>query len=366
MPTIGFDLQYTNNSNKATLKLIGGISWWKNNAENFTAAVDKAIENGAVDIDCYINSPGGAMFEANEIGNQILRFKGKKYVKLGSLVASAGTIVSSYFDEIEASSNTMYMIHDPISYPEIKHLADYDTDKRIYEHLRNNVIDLYHKLTGLSKSELSTMMEKTTWMNAEEAKKKGFVHKISPIKDTVSTASNVLNEYGYQLPVEVANYIKETTKEEIKKVNMEKIALALGLAKNATEDEMVVAIEKQNKSNSVSETALKTIGLLAASKGLDADTVQEIAKTNYDAALQLVEKHNVTAAQAPPAIPPAVTEKPVQASVADLVAELRKGSASNHSTKTYDDYTASELLKMEADKPDEFEKLFNEKYKTKK
>ena len=53
------------------------------------------------------------------------------------------------------------------------------------------MLGIYSKATGLGKGEIRTMLEKETWMSAEEAIDKGFVH--SKSEDTVAIAASAID-----------------------------------------------------------------------------------------------------------------------------------------------------------------------------
>ena len=145
--------KHFNISNKAgvgQIRIVGEISWWKNGGKDFMRQIDALISGGVTQIEGYINTPGGDMFEANEIGNQIARFSGVKNCTLGALCASAGTTVSTYFDKVTASSNTQYMIHDPLQGVFIQHEDDFESNKKLYLNLRNEAIERYADKTGYS------------------------------------------------------------------------------------------------------------------------------------------------------------------------------------------------------------------------
>ena len=207
----------------AKIKIIGDISWWRNASDEFTRMVDNLLEEGVTDVDGYINSPGGNMFEGNEIRNQFARFPGHKYVKLGALCASAATTISTVFDEIESSLNISYMIHDPMQSAFIQHEEDFESHKKQYIDLRNNAIKCYVNLSkkvkgdnALTEDEVSDMMRKTTWMNADELLEKGLIHKVDTEDDDYmpEDAQDVANRMKFSLPTEVLNKIKDTSGDE--------------------------------------------------------------------------------------------------------------------------------------------------------
>lgn len=279
----GFEIK--NQAGKASIKLIGSISWWRNNSDDFIRQVDDLLSRGFVDLDGYLNTPGGDMIIANEIGNQIARFTGKKTCKLGALCASAGTIVSTYFDTVEASANTQYMIHDPSVQPIIEHLSDFDSNRALYENLLNDALERYHAKTGIAIPELTTMLKNTTWMNAKVAKEKGFVDSISTDKAEMPTdAATLLDKY--KVPDNIKYIITNSITQN---VDMKQIALKLGLPENATEAEILAAIDRQKvASEGATENGIKLLVAMAEKKGFTKERITALAKADFENTLALV------------------------------------------------------------------------------
>lgn len=295
----------SNSGKTAKIKLIGAIDWWDNNSKQFTNQIDQLINSGCTDVELYLNTAGGSMIEANEIGNQIQRFTGKKTVKLGAICASAGTCLSTYFNTVEASANTQYMIHDPSMGIMVEHLSDFDSAKKLYTNLRNDVISRYNKKTKISKEEISNMMTAVTWMEATEAKQKGFVDSISTESDNLFTpdAKNLLNKYK-NVPAEVLNMANQTHLIS-KEMDKTKLTKKLGLEDSASEQEIEQAIENlQNKANQSAQNekqiAIDNLVAKAKEKGLDADTIKNLASKDFESTQKLVESTVNTAIAATP------------------------------------------------------------------
>jgi ATP-dependent Clp protease protease subunit len=348
-----------NKSGKASIKITGEIGWWKTSGENFTQLVDRLLEEGVQDVEGYINTPGGSMFDANEIGNQISRFPGIKSCKLGALCASAGTTLSTYFDTVETASNTQYMIHDPSWSPFIQHLEDWESNKQLYVNLRENAIDRYVAKTGLSREVVSEMMRKTTWMNADTLLEKGFVDSISKEKDSLpDDAQNVLKNMGLEVP-EVLNIAFQNQNQN--KINMSKIAQSLGLPDNSTEDQIVAAIQNKGK-NENADTAMDALVALGKEKGFKEEIIRNLGKADYATTLKMVQD----APAAPKAegegtnTPPAAQDN---VRLTDLVNELRNNSGTNNrSGWTYGDWLKNDyegLNKMQKEDPAKFDQLSN-------
>jgi ATP-dependent Clp protease, protease subunit len=167
---------------EAELWLYGPIAdsqWWGD--EVTPEYFRNELENlGDIDtITVRINSVGGDVFAATAIYTILKDHKATVKVKIDGLAASAATIVAMAGDVISAPANAMLMIHNPLvmmfGYYNANELEKFmDT----LEKVKDAILFAYESKTKLSRDELSAMMDKETWMTAQEAKEKGFVDEI--------------------------------------------------------------------------------------------------------------------------------------------------------------------------------------------
>lgn len=358
----GFDIQAKGNT--AYIKVVGDISWWKNNSENFTRQIDSLLESGATDIEMYINSGGGSTFEANEIGNQVLRFSGKRKAKLGALAASAATMLGTYFEEREVAQNIAFMIHDPLLMPMIEHESDFESAKKLYTDQRNIALDQYEKVFNYTREEISTKMSATTWMNAKELKANGYATAITGEDDTnyPDNLEEVLNTLGVKMPAQLVMQLTKR-KPEIN-TEMKEIALKLGLAENATKEEILMAMDKskeQGKGSPAStaddEPAMKALLMAAKAKGLDTELVKLAAGKDFDKALEMVEKNEGKKSEA---------EDTTRLS--DVVKAIKEGkptdSRDNWSYADFQEKAPKALMEMKEKNFEKFKSLAEAHYKT--
>ena len=88
-----------NQGGKAEIRIVGHIGSWEANSEKFTNEIDQLINSGVQDLDVYINSFGGSVLEANEIINQLRRFKGTKTVQVGSISGKCRILFITIFSQ---------------------------------------------------------------------------------------------------------------------------------------------------------------------------------------------------------------------------------------------------------------------------
>ena len=99
--------------NKAYMRITGVIYDWNNSADEITRKIDEFLAEGIQDVHVYLNGPGGDVFQAAEIENQIQRFPGSKTGTAGALLASAYTKIAISLDSCEQAENGQFMYHKP-------------------------------------------------------------------------------------------------------------------------------------------------------------------------------------------------------------------------------------------------------------
>ncbi len=339
--------QITNKAGTAFIRIIGEISFWKNSSEKFTNAIDALINAGIEDVELYMNSAGGSMFEANEIAIQISRFKGKKTVTLGAIVASAASYLMTYFDKVTAASNTQIMLHDPIQVLKVEHLGDFDSSKKLYENLQNIAIDSYSQKMGLDKEQVSEMMRVTTWLSAKEAKAKGLVDEISSGKEKLpENTAKILTKMNLDtIPETITMEIQNNNSKFQNNNDMKEIIKALGLPKGTTEEQAINAI------NNLKNTAVKAVTELATSKGLKTESIVKLAGTDIENTLKMVLETEIKS----------VEDTATVNTVVQTIENALKGSKPPKE-KSLDEYTPTELEMMAEEVPEKYENLIKKTY----
>lgn len=236
-------VQITQNGNKARVNIIGNISDWRNSSKEFFETLATIKNNGVVDIEIYINSFGGSVFEANEIANIILGFDGNVRFTLGAVCASAATIIVAQVItqkqnvSIEQYRNGQFMIHN-VSASLYGQIKDIESGLQLMRNLQQNAIDAYSVQTGITTDVVKTMMDKETWMTAKEALEKKFITGIIDKNDTSpQNLAEILN-CGYDnMPESIKNMT--TTNQQnlnIRHMTLEQLNHATGKSFNNDAD----------------------------------------------------------------------------------------------------------------------------------
>lgn len=128
-------------------------------------------------VEVVINSGGGDVFSGSEIYTALKDYPGTVTVKIVGIAASAASVIAMAGDKVLISPTAQIMIHNVSSVAQ----GDYRVMKHEAEVLKNynkSIANAYMLKTGLSQEELLNLMDKETWLNAQQAKEKGFVDEI--------------------------------------------------------------------------------------------------------------------------------------------------------------------------------------------
>ncbi len=125
------------------------------------------------DITVWINSNGGDVHAASQIYTALKEHQGKVTVKIDGTAISAASVIAMAGDEVLMSPTSVMMIHNPWTWVDgdardMRHMAD------VLDEVKQTIINAYQMKTGLSRQEISDMMDEETWMGAKKAMEKGF------------------------------------------------------------------------------------------------------------------------------------------------------------------------------------------------
>lgn len=125
------------------------------------------------DLTVWINSNGGDVYAASQIYTALKEHKAKITVKVDGTAISAASVIAMAGDNIVMSPTSVMMIHNPWSglqgeAKDMRHMAD------VLDEVKETIVNAYQLKTGLSRDEISQMMDDETWMGARKATEKGF------------------------------------------------------------------------------------------------------------------------------------------------------------------------------------------------
>lgn len=278
---IPFSISATSSNNRAEVRIVGAIGW-ETDSESFRRTVDEIISQGITEVNVYINTPGGSVFDANEIVNILSGFKTKNCVG-GALVASAGAFIACSCDTFEMPANGMLMIHRPSGAVSGK-VEDFES----YIKLLTDVQEAYRSLFA-SKAKDKKEFEKywstaDWWLTAKEAKDKGFATAVKANVKYDKTTTDMLVACG--CPSEKYTHTNST----LNKSKMELLSFfksLFGLADGATEQDAINSVQRLQSENQTLKKEKETLEARFAKQEAKQKQEQEAdVKTLLDAAVK--------------------------------------------------------------------------------
>lgn len=197
----------TNGGDAAELYIYGPIvssaSWWDDSIDAVQFSEDlKAL--GGKDVTVHINSPGGDVFAAHAIHNQLIAYAGNVDVIIDGIAASAATIIAMAGARITMPTNSMMMIHNPAMGLDDHYTAD-DLDKyaNALRAVRQSIIAAYMKRVCVDQDQIEQMMDAETWLTAQECVDMGLADVIDGSVKSILDGDNLIVN---SLKVDVTNY----------------------------------------------------------------------------------------------------------------------------------------------------------------
>jgi ATP-dependent Clp protease protease subunit len=270
-----------------TIRIEGGIDWWANNSAQFRAAIDALKSAGVKTLDVYLNSPGGSVYEANEIANILDSWTGEKTLTLGALCCSAATNLILPFEKknVKAYSNITAMMHNPTISIFDAEEKDLVSNAKLLANTKKTYIKKMSVRTGLSETQLSNKLDQTWWMTYQDLVDNNLVGgKVEKEDALPADTANVFNACKYEnvpvmlnkaLGVELLNededldtddgksdsgnktLLKTTMKNLLSLLMVSVLALKNKLTETATEAEVVAAITNAFNEKETEITTLK-------------------------------------------------------------------------------------------------------------
>lgn len=178
-------------------------------AESFNSDL-KAL--GDIDeLDVYINSYGGSVFQGQAIYSILRRHKAHKTVYVDGIAASIASVIAMAGDVVKMPRNASMMIHNPMGLAfgnatEMRKTAD-ELDK-----LREGMLAAYLAKTGekTTEEELVELLDAETWLNADECFDLGFVDEVIEAKEVAACGDPVLLARYKNVPEELIRAVAAT------------------------------------------------------------------------------------------------------------------------------------------------------------
>lgn len=177
-------------------------SWWWDVSSSNLFRSDLMQCSG--DLQVIINSPGGDVFAAADMYTALRQYaqdRGHVTCVISGLAGSAASMVAMAGDTVKISPVGTIMIHNPWTglngnASELRQMAD------VLDTLRDGMMHAYMRKTGKSRAEITDLMARETWMNAQQAVSDGF-------------ADEIMDDSGAKASVDGWRYAAASMVEEI-------------------------------------------------------------------------------------------------------------------------------------------------------
>lgn len=156
------------------------------------------------EVEVHINSGGGSVWSGSEIYTRLKDYAGKVTVKIMGLAGSAASVVAMAGDNVMMSPTAQIMIHNSARSAEGDHNA-LEHAAGMLKSVNIGIANAYELKTGLKHDELLALMEKETWMNADEAKRNNFIDEVMFSNGQTKIAAAVKTNNDGLLPQSVIN-----------------------------------------------------------------------------------------------------------------------------------------------------------------
>ena len=215
--------------------------------EDLTEAVTKANELGE-DLEIDLTTNGGSVMDAGTMVSELNKLEGKSKVHIQGMVASAGTVLASVFDEVTMSDFSYFLIHYPRQqYYGILRPQELEELTQQLGAITQQSIDIYEAKTGLDRDVIEDYMAKESMFSASQAKDLGFVDSI--VGTTVQSVSEELN-INPQLVMQKSD---DKYDRLYKQYSQGDLTMAKEIVEE-TKDETVVETVDETKDETVKET----------------------------------------------------------------------------------------------------------------
>jgi ATP-dependent Clp endopeptidase proteolytic subunit ClpP len=178
----------------AVIDVYDVIGGWELNAQTFKALL-KTIT--APKIQLNINSPGGSVFDAFAMFDDLRQHPAEVHVRVTGLAASAASLLAMAGDTIEIADNGFLMIHNAWNVA-VGDKAEMTSQAKLLGQIDTRLAKTYAARTGQDVADIVEMMDSETWLDAEDATRLGFADEVGDVADAKNLAHD-LSSYS-QVP----------------------------------------------------------------------------------------------------------------------------------------------------------------------
>lgn len=317
-------------------------------------------------INVRINSPGGNILEGYAIFSSILTCKVPVYTYNDGVAASMAGVILMAGKKVYMADYAKLMLHGPHN----GNPNPSEKEKATLIALKDSLVKIFETRTSQNADEIAKMMDKETWLNAQEALELGFVDEVISYPNKRGQAQEAAGANAMSMYKFYVNLLGETEEQEknqnFKKMEDKKILedfkSALGLKADATEKETIDEIRSLRAKGMQNDVLLREIENLKAENEEFKKNIEDAKKAN---ASNLVEealaKGKIRATQKEQYLKLALTDFELAKDTINSLSGHPRFSEKTNTTDERSGWTFSDYLKKD---PEELQRLKNEEPST--
>ena len=349
------------------IMMYGSISEWSRvNANDFAKALKQAEDDGFTHVNLRINSPGGGIIEGLAMIAQMKASSLIIHAYIDGMAASMMSAVAINADRVFMAKGARMMIHQGNGgvFGSSKVIKNY---ANLLDSFNSTLAEMYADKTGKEPGVIiDTWMAEGNdqWFTSKQALKEKLIDEVisSPVKAPEKAEATFIEMAAhYETQIETENQMDKS-----------KLIKRLGLAENATEEQIetaLTALEEKAKAGAAgaagkptgndekaSEKMVASFIKLGKKAGVVTEeneaSMKKLAYADIDACMDLLPDHSANAGTG------AVDG---DKRISELIAAI-KGENAGGGKKTWDEMSAQERAELESKDPKAFEALFNAQY----
>lgn len=175
--------------------------------------------NDDKDINVYINSPGGSVFDGLGVYN-ILRGSGRNITTINNgLAASMGSILFLAGDKRVANTGSIYMVHKP-SGLSWGNADDMKKEAEILDKIQDSLSAIYKERAGID--DIDDYINNETWWNVDDMIEKGIAHSEKKIQTNEGEPEDMAKIDDLKAEKEKLEAENATLSEQLAEAKLEK------------------------------------------------------------------------------------------------------------------------------------------------
>lgn len=272
------------------IEITDTIGYWECSYRYIKQELDKCKDKP---VNVKISSPGGDVWEALKI-YQLFKDHGNVTAYLSGVVASAATFVSLGAKKVVINKNTLYMIHNCMSWVDTWGYMNKEEIRQAITELQHTIdkqekIDhliatLYAEKTGKEIAALKDYMSKETWMLPSEVKDLGLADEISEEKTAAISEKMMARIEASGLPKLPDAMMQFDDDEETKPSFVARVAAEVAKVLNPNPGINIIDEEQPNKPITVMKKGFTAVmALLVLDAMTCTDNKYELNETQMSA-----------------------------------------------------------------------------------